>query len=82
MRRADIERKKSIDVERWLKDKFRTGCTKMKKDFESIDKERKGLVGLFHRSIVLNASSPHRPSQIYNYWEQLCYACKRLSKID
>lgn len=44
MRRAEIERKKSIDVEKWLKDKFRTGCTKMKKEFESNDKERKGLV--------------------------------------
>ncbi|XP_033644045.1 EF-hand calcium-binding domain-containing protein 6-like [Asterias rubens] len=45
-RRLDIERAKSMDVERWLKEKFRQGFHKMKKDFEKHDVEKKGEIDL------------------------------------
>ncbi|XP_038061355.1 EF-hand calcium-binding domain-containing protein 6-like [Patiria miniata] len=45
-RRLEVERSKSLDIERWLKDKFRQGFHKMKKDFEKYDYEKKGEVEL------------------------------------
>ncbi|KAJ8023054.1 EF-hand calcium-binding domain-containing protein 6 [Holothuria leucospilota] len=44
LKKSDVERTKSLDVERWLKDKFRIGCKNMKKEFELLDEERKGTV--------------------------------------
>lgn len=44
LRKSEAERTKSLDVERWLKDKFREGCKNMKKEFELLDEDRKGTV--------------------------------------
>ncbi|PIK49807.1 putative EF-hand calcium-binding domain-containing protein 6-like [Apostichopus japonicus] len=44
LKQSEMERTKSLDVERWLKDKFREGCKNMKKEFETLDNERKGMV--------------------------------------
>ncbi|XP_071504578.1 EF-hand calcium-binding domain-containing protein 6-like [Diadema antillarum] len=43
-KKAEVDRMRSIHVERWLKDKFRTGCTRMRKEFEEFDKDHKGEV--------------------------------------
>ncbi|KAL5018758.1 hypothetical protein ScPMuIL_004480 [Solemya velum] len=43
-RRKEIERKQSLDIERWLKSKFREGCNKMRYAFEDKDPESKGVV--------------------------------------
>lgn len=43
-RRTNIEWKQSLDVERWLKSKFREGCNKMRYTFEDKDPESKGVV--------------------------------------
>lgn len=43
-RRKEIERKQQLDVERWLKDKFREGFYSMRKKFEEKDTEKNGIV--------------------------------------
>ncbi|XP_063969621.1 EF-hand calcium-binding domain-containing protein 6-like [Lytechinus pictus] len=43
-KKADTARLRSIHVEKWIKDKFRTGCTRMRREFEEFDKDNKGEV--------------------------------------
>lgn len=43
-RRRELERKQQLDVERWLKEKFREGFFNMRKEFEDRDTEKKGIV--------------------------------------
>ena len=43
-RRRELERKQQLDVERWLKEKFREGFFTMRKEFEEKDTEKKGVV--------------------------------------
>ena len=43
-RRLESERLHSLDVERWLKKKFREGCAEMKHAFQEIDLDRTGRV--------------------------------------
>lgn len=43
-RKKEIERKQSLDIERWLKNKFREGCLSMKEGFEERDAKNNGLV--------------------------------------
>jgi hypothetical protein len=43
-RKYEIERQKSLDVEKWLKNKFREGCRAMKEKFEHFDTEKRGIV--------------------------------------
>lgn len=44
LRPSEIERKTSIDIERWLKDKFREGFKSMKKEFKKGDRKNTGKV--------------------------------------
>lgn len=43
-RRKEIERKQSLDVERWLKNKFREGLHNMREAFEAKDEKNAGVV--------------------------------------
>ncbi|KAK3091339.1 hypothetical protein FSP39_019098 [Pinctada imbricata] len=43
-RRKEIERKQSLDIERWLKNKFREGCHNLQEAFEAKDKSNNGVV--------------------------------------
>ncbi|XP_033124539.1 EF-hand calcium-binding domain-containing protein 6-like [Anneissia japonica] len=43
-RKAEVDRAKSLDVEKWLKDKFREGFKKMKKEFVNLDTQRTGEI--------------------------------------
>lgn len=43
-RRLETERSQSLDVERWLKKKFREGCSEMRHAFQEIDLDRTGRV--------------------------------------
>lgn len=43
-RRLESERSHSLDVERWLKKKFREGCSDMKHAFHEVDLDRTGRV--------------------------------------
>lgn len=45
MSHAELERKASLNIERWLKDKFREGFRSMKGEFEKYDPHRIGKVG-------------------------------------
>ena len=45
-RRKEIERKQSLDIERWLKNKFREGCHKMQENFEAKDTSKNGVVSV------------------------------------
>ncbi|KAM4052574.1 EF-hand calcium-binding domain-containing protein 6-like isoform 2-T2 [Anomaloglossus baeobatrachus] len=42
--RSEVERKASLNIEKWLKDKFREGFRSMKEEFESRDLHRIGKV--------------------------------------
>ncbi|KAG8592119.1 hypothetical protein GDO81_000416 [Engystomops pustulosus] len=44
MSRAELERKASLNIEKWLKDKFREGFRSMKEEFERHDPQRIGKV--------------------------------------
>merc|ERR1712226_242870 len=44
LRKKEAERQRSIDIERWLKDKFREGFKNMKVKFESKDPKKSGMV--------------------------------------
>jgi len=44
-RRKEIERRQQIDVERWLKNKFREGFATMREAFEAKDPKNDGSVG-------------------------------------
>ncbi|XP_072113230.1 EF-hand calcium-binding domain-containing protein 6 isoform X1 [Mobula birostris] len=48
--KAEQERKASLDIEKWLKDKFREGYNLMKEEFEKYDTERTGKV--LHRDFL------------------------------
>ena len=43
-KRKEEERKRSLDIERWLKNKFREGFKNMRAEFESLDKGNAGMV--------------------------------------
>ena len=43
-RRKEVERKMQINIEHWLKEKFREGFFSMREQFESKDTEKKGIV--------------------------------------
>ena len=43
-RRKEIERKQSMDIERWLKNKFREGFANMREAFEFKDTKNTGTV--------------------------------------
>jgi Ca2+-binding EF-hand superfamily protein len=43
-RRLESERLHSLDVERWLKKKFRESCSEMKHAFQEMDLDRTGRV--------------------------------------
>ena len=40
MRKKEAERQRSLDIERWLKSKFREGFTQMKANFEKADEKK------------------------------------------
>ncbi|XP_068124872.1 EF-hand calcium-binding domain-containing protein 6-like [Hyperolius riggenbachi] len=44
MTQAELERKASLNIEKWLKDKFREGFRNMKEEFEKCDLQRIGKV--------------------------------------
>uniref|UniRef100_UPI00398F3BE9 EF-hand calcium-binding domain-containing protein 6 n=1 Tax=Pristiophorus japonicus TaxID=55135 RepID=UPI00398F3BE9 len=48
--KAEHERKASLDIEKWLKDKFREGYNLMKEEFEKYDTEETGKV--LHRDFL------------------------------
>lgn len=43
-RKKEIERKQSLDIERWLKNKVREGCHQMQEAFEAKDPKNSGVV--------------------------------------
>lgn len=43
-RKLEVERKQQLDVERWLKRKFREGCSDIKHGFMELDIDRTGRV--------------------------------------
>lgn len=45
-RQKEADRKRSLDIERWLKNKFREGFQNLKIAFEEMDSEKSGVVSL------------------------------------
>lgn len=54
MKKKEADRKRSLDIENWLKNKFREGFAEMKCSFEEYDKDCTGLVCHDHFLSVLN----------------------------
>ncbi|XP_050394782.1 EF-hand calcium-binding domain-containing protein 6 [Patella vulgata] len=52
-KKREVERKQQLDIERWLKDKFREGFFDMKEAFEKKDTENNGVVSFDDFLIVL-----------------------------
>jgi hypothetical protein len=48
-----MERRQQLDIERWLKEKFREGFFNMRKCFEEKDTEGKGIVSYVSMIIIL-----------------------------
>ena len=46
LRKHAEERQRMLDIEAFLKDKFREGCIRMKQLFEAEDRDKTGSVGL------------------------------------
>lgn len=44
MKKTEVERKHSLDIEKWLKSKFREGFVAMKTAFEELDVDKAGIV--------------------------------------
>ena len=44
LKKKEKDRQRSLDIERWLKSKFREGCSMMKTSFQKHDPQRAGLV--------------------------------------
>ena len=45
LKRKEADRQRSLDIERWLKKKFREGFVNMKNSFEELDPDNTGMVG-------------------------------------
>ncbi|XP_069756339.1 EF-hand calcium-binding domain-containing protein 6 [Narcine bancroftii] len=70
--KAEQERKASLDIEKWLKDKFREGYNLMKEEFEKYDTERTGKV--LHRDFlsVLATFGLHLKTEYLNLFLARC----------
>lgn len=55
-RQKEADRKRSLDIERWLKNKFREGFQNLKIAFEEMDAEKSGVVSLHFRCLRFTAS--------------------------
>ncbi|XP_072038422.1 EF-hand calcium-binding domain-containing protein 6-like [Amphiura filiformis] len=82
LRRAEVERKKSMDVERWLKDKFREGCTKMRREFEALDKAKKGEIEREEfRQILMKFGLKLDGSQLENFLARCNMTIRRDGRV-
>ncbi|XP_055487999.1 EF-hand calcium-binding domain-containing protein 6 [Leucoraja erinacea] len=70
--KTELERKASLDIEKWLKDKFREGYNLMKEAFEKYDIERTGKV--LHRDFlsVLGTFGLHLKTEHLNLFLPRC----------
>ncbi|XP_064633647.1 EF-hand calcium-binding domain-containing protein 6-like isoform X2 [Lineus longissimus] len=71
-RRYEIERQKSLDVEKWLKNKFREGFRSMKEKFEHFDADKKGIVNFDHFLDVLAENGLHLEKSYLNKFFARC----------
>lgn len=60
-RRKETERQRSLNIERWLKNKFREGFHGMKTAFEEIDTDKTGVVSPYSHNAYLEVLSTHFP---------------------
>ena len=62
MRKKEAERQRSLDIERWLKNKFRQGFASMRDAFEAADTKKIGMVRRLlgvYRGIIMSLQMTH-----------------------
>nr|XP_048703904.1 EF-hand calcium-binding domain-containing protein 6-like isoform X1 [Caretta caretta]XP_048703905.1 EF-hand calcium-binding domain-containing protein 6-like isoform X1 [Caretta caretta] len=69
---AEWERRASLDIERWLKDKFREGFRNMKEEFEKHDPQKTGKVGKESFLSILQKFDMHLKKEHFNLFLARC----------
>ncbi|KAM9330416.1 EF-hand calcium-binding domain-containing protein 6-like [Gastrophryne carolinensis] len=82
MSRAELERKASLNIEKWLKDKFREGFRNMKEEFEIHDPQRIGKVEKENFLEVLEKFDLHLKEEHFDLFLARCGLEKSLSGIS
>nr|XP_014431685.2 EF-hand calcium-binding domain-containing protein 6-like [Pelodiscus sinensis] len=70
--KTEWERKASLDIEKWLKDKFREGFRNMKEEFEKYDPRKRGKVGKEAFLSVLQKFDMHLKKEHFNLFLARC----------
>ncbi|XP_034627963.1 EF-hand calcium-binding domain-containing protein 6-like isoform X4 [Trachemys scripta elegans] len=70
--KAEWERRASLDIERWLKDKFREGFRNMKEAFEKHDPQKTGKVGKESFLSILQKFDMHLKKEHFNLFLARC----------
>nr|XP_042697966.1 EF-hand calcium-binding domain-containing protein 6-like isoform X3 [Chrysemys picta bellii] len=70
--KAEWERRASLDIERWLKDKFREGFRNMKEEFEKHDPQKTGKVGKESFLSILQKFDMHLKKEHFNLFLARC----------
>ncbi|XP_039398196.1 EF-hand calcium-binding domain-containing protein 6-like isoform X4 [Mauremys reevesii] len=70
--KAEWERRASLDIERWLKDKFREGFRNMKEEFEKHDPQKTGKVGKESFLSILQKFGMHLKKEHFNLFLARC----------
>ena len=63
-RKKEVERQRSLNVERWLKKKFREGFRDMKEAFARHEKDADGMVRAYIMTLILNLTLDHSRWQL------------------
>ncbi|XP_030048075.1 EF-hand calcium-binding domain-containing protein 6 [Microcaecilia unicolor] len=82
MSKAELERKTSLSIEKWLKDKFREGFKHMKEEFEKHDPEKMGKVEKEDFLSVLEKFDLHLKKEHLNLFLARCDLENNLSGIS
>lgn len=82
MSHAELERKASLNIERWLKDKFREGFRSMKGEFEKYDPHRIGKVEKEDFLMVLEKFDLKLKEEHFNLFLARCGLENSLSGIS
>ncbi|XP_069055700.1 EF-hand calcium-binding domain-containing protein 6-like [Pleurodeles waltl] len=82
MSKAELERKASLSIEKWLKDKFREGFKNMKEEFQKLDKHKVGKVEKEDFLSVLEKFDLHLKNEHFNLFLARCGLENSLTGIN
>ncbi|XP_069487607.1 EF-hand calcium-binding domain-containing protein 6-like [Ambystoma mexicanum] len=82
MSKAELERKASLTIEKWLKDKFREGFKNMKDEFQKLDTHKVGKVEKEDFLSVLEKFNLHIKKEHFNLFLARCGLENSLTGIN